>query len=166
MFLWRLRSCRESQMPDPPCERPQCFSIVSPLIYHRKSDITSTLHPTRSIVTMLLYLWCLWISGILTVHAAAQHPSDREEEGALRSWRRQNVGTPTPEPARGPGVKLSGRRPPLSGWAEGKPTVVGFLLLLQKVCCSSLEVRTCFCGTINHIRMYWSAWICLFLWMQ
>lgn len=73
---------------------------------------------TRAIVIMLLYLWCLWINGIITVHAAAEHPSDQEERGALRRWRRQNVGTPTPmrtEPVEGTEEKLSGRRPPLSG---------------------------------------------------
>lgn len=130
---------------------------------------------------MLLYLSCLWMCGILSVHTAAQHPSRREERGALRSWKRQSAGTPTPmrapEPVKGTGEKLSGRRAPLSGWAGGRTSrVVGLYFFVQTSVASYYRSARVYVAQWMQLEFIWihlfvcfysaSKWKCVFNFIQ
>lgn len=68
---------------------------------------------------MRLGLWCVWTGWIFSLHAAAQHPPDREEGGVQPG--RSSSPTPLrldvrkPETVRGAGGKAGGRRAALDG---------------------------------------------------
>lgn len=129
---------------------------------------------------MLLYQSCLWMCGILTVHTAAQHPSRREERGALRGWKRQSAGTPTPmrpEPVKGTGEKLSGRRAPLSGWAGGENLQSGrFIFFVQTSVVSYYRSARVYVAQWMQFEFLWnsfvfcfysvSKWKCVFTFIQ
>lgn len=116
---------------------------------------------------MLLYLSCLWMCGILTVHTAAQHPSRQEERGALRGWKRQSAGTPTPvrpEPVKGTGEKLSGRRAPLSGWAGGRTSrVVGLYFSFKLLLCLAYRSARVYVAQWTQLEFLWNSFVCLLL---